>query len=90
MNQEQQVTVRIQKVKRTRIRMKLIVFAGYFYAGYWYHDDGDCRIIVSGVGSPASGGRVGKHDEQRQEHAADLSMDRIISGIGHLCISCDI
>ena len=42
------------------------------------------------VGSPASGGRVGKHDEQRQEHAADLSMDRIISGIGHLCIGCDI
>ena len=28
MNQEQQVTVRIQKVKKTRIRMKLIVFAG--------------------------------------------------------------
>ena len=54
------------------------------------HDDGDCRIIVSGVGSPASGGRVGKYDEQRQEHAADLSMDRIISGIGHFCISCDI
>ena len=47
-------------------------------------------IIVFGVGSPASGGRVGKHDEQWQEHAADLSMDRIISGIGHLCISCDI
>ena len=63
---------------------------GYFYAGYWYHDDGDCRIIVSGVGSPASGGRVGKYDEQRQEHATDLSMDRTISGIGHLCISCDI
>lgn len=28
MNQEQQVTVRIQKVKKNRIRMKLIVFAG--------------------------------------------------------------
>ena len=28
MNQEQQVTVRIQKVKKSRIRMKLIVFAG--------------------------------------------------------------
>ena len=28
MNQEQQVTVRIQKVKKNRIWMKLIVFAG--------------------------------------------------------------
>ena len=28
MNQEHQVTVRIQKVKKNRIRMKLIVFAG--------------------------------------------------------------
>ena len=26
---------------------------GYFYAGYWYHDDGDCRTVVSGVWEPS-------------------------------------
>ena len=56
-------------------------------------DIGTMMMEIAGLsflGSPASGGRVGKYDEQRQEHATDLSMDRTISGIGHLCISCDI
>ena len=64
--------------------------SGYFHVRYRYDDDGDCRTVIFGSGSPASGGRVGKHDEQWPEHAADLSLDRIISGIGHLCICGDI
>ena len=67
MNQEQQVTVRIQKVKKNRIRMKLIVFAGLaaalllitIFAKYICHYDSYAQDLTQAMQPPSKAHLMG-------------------------------
>ena len=60
--------------------------AGDGHAGHRHHDDGDRGPFFSGAGSPAPHSGVGQYDEQRQEHAADLSLGGSDPGTWDFCV----
>ena len=82
MNQEQQVTVRIQKVKKNRIRMKLIVFAGLaaalllitFFAKYICPYDPYAQDLASALQPPGL-----QHPMGTDTYGRDM-LSRVISG----------
>ena len=59
-------------------------------AGYRNDDDGDRRPVLSGTGRCAAHCRMGFHDEQRKEHAADFAVGYSGAGYGHFSDGSDL